>query len=329
MDSYLNRRKRPKHQKLKLVLFLAFVIVAVLICAPWLQKEDYETLGIQSVPTPSTPIKAVTNLVADTLPTTIEENIPLSLASTVQQALDGTTASYSIAIKKLDNDESYYLNEHQSYEAGSLYKLWVMATVFQQIQNGALQADETLTQKASVLNTKFRIDPQDAEITGGTITMTTTDALSQMITISHNYAALLLTEKIRLSSVANFLKQHGFTRSTVGTTGAAPTTTASDVSLFFDKLYTGKLANPEYTGKMIQLLKKQQLNNKLPKYLPTNVTIAHKTGEIGGFSHDAGIVYAPTGKYIISILSESDTPSQTEELIAKISDAVYKYFSLN
>ncbi len=71
--------------------------------------------------------------------------------------------------------------------------------------------------------------------------------LNQMITISHNYAALLLTEKVKLSTVAKFLQTNGFKESNVGTNGEAPVTTPSDIALFLEKLYKGQLANPTYT----------------------------------------------------------------------------------
>ena len=46
---------------------------------------------------------------------------------------------------------------------------------------------------------------------------------------------------------------------------------------------------------MLELLKAQTLNDKLPKYLPDQVIMAHKAGELDDVSHDAGIVYSPAG----------------------------------
>jgi beta-lactamase class A len=90
----------------------------------------------------------------------------------------------------------------------------------------------------------------------------------------------------------------------------------------------GELANAEYTAKMIDLLKAQRLNNKLPRFLPEGTVIAHKTGELGLFSHDGGIVYLPDGnEYIIVVLSETLYPSAAEERIAELSKEVYSYFA--
>lgn len=246
-----------------------------------------------------------------------------ALETIIKKSLTGNESSFGIIIKNLKSDEGYYLNEHLVFESASLYKLWIMATTYKQIQTGKLAENEPLNQTIRILNQKFGIDEEFAELTEGSITLTVNDALNQMITISHNYASLLLTEKIKLSNVVTFLNEHGLTESAVGTAGDSPTTTAYDTALFLEKLYQGEFADKEHTDKMILLLQNQRLNNKLPKYLPENTKIAHKTGELGLFTHDAGIIYTPKGDYIIVILSKSEDPSTAEEQISQISKAVY------
>lgn len=250
----------------------------------------------------------------------------VGLKETVEQAMVGTKGTYAVAIKNFKTGETYYRNEHKIFKSGSLYKQWIMATAFAQIQNKKLEEDEILSEKISVLNEKFNINPQDAELTEGVITLSVKDAISQMITISHNYAALILTERIRLSSASSFLKNNSFTESQAGVNGEYPTTTAFDTELFFEKLYKGELVNKKYSERMLEILKKQTLNDKLPKYLPKNVIVAHKTGEIDFLSHDGGIVFTPQGDYIIVVLSKSDMPSAAEDRIAKVSQAVYEFF---
>lgn len=255
-----------------------------------------------------------------------EKTIPRSLKEAVEKALVRTKGTYGIAIKNLKTGESYYLNERRVFETGSLYKVWILATAFDKIEKGMLKEDEILSQDVSLLNEKFNIASESAEMTEGKITLSVKDAMEQMITISQNYAALLLTEKLKLFSVAAFLTENGFRESTVGTDGSQPTVTPADMALFFEKLYKGELVDEENTDKMLSLLKRQRLNDKLPKYLPQDTIIAHKTGELGWFSHDAGIVYAPGGNYIIVVLSESSSPAGAKDRIVEVSKAVYEYF---
>jgi beta-lactamase class A len=252
------------------------------------------------------------------------ENSKPNLHKTVLKALLGAKGSYSVSVENLKTKEKESLFGDKVFKVGSLYKLWIMGETFRQIQAGLLSEDEVLSEDVSVLNKDFNIDPESAELTDGTIVLTVRAALKQMIDISHNYAALLLTKKIKLSNVAEFLKTNGFNASHVGGT---PTSTADDIALFYKKLYKGEFANKQYTLEMSDLLKAQTLNDKLPKYLPKGTVVAHKTGEIEYLSHDAGIIYTPNGDYIVVVLSESDYPLGAEERIAQISKSVFDYFS--
>lgn len=251
-------------------------------------------------------------------------NFPVSknLKKQMQQTMADAKGIYGIAIKNLKTDESFFANEYRQFDAGSLYKLWLMVTVMKKIETGEVQEDEILYGDIAALNQEFEISPEAAELTEGSVSLTVRDALLQMITISHNYAALLLTERVKLSTMQAFLEENKFTGSSLGN----PKTTPYDIMLFFEKLYKGEFGNKENTQKMINMLKQQTLNSKLPKYMPETVQIAHKTGEIGFFTHDAGIVFTDKGDYIIVVLSESDFPPGAEDRIAKVSKAVFEYF---
>lgn len=324
MSHLLETGERQKKKRLLLFLIIIFVlgigyfeVRKYILIKPAVSQKVLSSITVKSTPasTPTIPLS----------PTIYERKT--SLSDAINTALLGTQGTYGVAVENLKTGESYFLNEHRTFEAGSLYKLWVMATVYSQIKDGVLSEDNILSEDVPVLNEKFYITPEDAEQTEGKITLSVSDALNQMITVSDNYSALLLTEKIRLSRIASFLKDNELIESTVGTTGDDPTTTAYDVALFFKKLYKGELNEPQYSEKMLNLLKAQKLNNKIPKYLPNGIVIAHKTGEIYGFSHDTGIVYTPNGDYIIALFSESNDPSQAEERLASLSKAVYSYLA--
>lgn len=304
IDSYIaeiNQRRSRNNFKTRIFAFFILIFLVGLV--------------IYSLLNTSTVIKFTKDL-------TLNQKID----NAIQKQLEGTKGNYAIVIKNLKTGENYSVNENKTYDAGSLYKLWVMAAVYQQIQSGILDEDKILSEDTATLNEEFNISSDAAELIEGAITLSVRDALNQMITISHNYAALLLTQKVKLLQVANFLNKYGFKESSVGISGESPKTTASDIALFFEKLYKGELANQENTAKMIELLKKQQLNDKLPKLLPQGTHVAHKTGEIDYQTHDGGIVYSPKGDYIIVIMSDSNMPQAAADREARVSKAVYDFF---
>lgn len=311
------RRRRIRRRKFLRFLLLIILSTGLLFTTiTWVLKvQSQKTINVASA------IHA-----KDTLTSQNSTHNAEGLQRALQHELHGTTGHYGIIFLNLKTGETYFSEENRVYKSASLYKLWIMATAFEHMRDGKLKETDILSENALTLYEKFQLATESAELKDKTITLSVKEALEKMIIISDNDAALLLAAKIRLSNVTDFLKRQGFTQSKVGVTDGYPLTTSFDIALFFKKLYRGELTTPEYTDKMLSLLKRQRLNEKLPKQLPAEITVAHKTGELNEFTHDAGIVYTPQGDYIIVVLSESEFPPQAKERVADISKAVYTYF---
>lgn len=239
----------------------------------------------------------------------------------VTSVLSQREGEYAIFYKDLATEEEYTQRAHMVYPSASLYKLWIMGEAFRQIDVGAIKKEDVLKESVENLNKKFNIASESAERKDGDVELSVEDALEKMIIVSDNYAALLLSAKIRLSGVSNFLTTNGFVESTIG---VPPKTSAYDIGRFFEKLYKGEMGGQLYSKEMLAILGRQRLNDRLPKYLPDSVIIAHKTGELDGYKHDGGIIYAAKGPYILVVLSKSDDLAYAAETIALVSKAVYE-----
>lgn len=246
------------------------------------------------------------------------------LDDVVRNSQEGTRGNYAIVIKNLKSNDIFMQNEHLVFESASLYKLWVMGAVYKQIKEGKIKEDDILSWDISLLNNFFEIEsPSLGELSSGVITLTVSDALHQMITISHNYSALMLVEKIGISNLKKFIQELGLKETFVDNHSR---TTAYDLVIFFEKLYNGQIIDKKYSNKMIALLKDQQINDRIPRFLPKSISIGHKTGEIDNFKHDAGIVFAPKGDYIFIVLTKSESPVGAAERIATLSKEIFEFF---
>lgn len=247
-----------------------------------------------------------------------------TLDANIHQELKSVPGEYAIVVKHLGSGETFEFKADKKFQSASLYKLWIMATSYQEIQSGRLTKTEELKNTAEKINETMGIATESAEIKEGEIVMSVRLALEKMITVSHNYAAILLSDRLGYRKIATFLKTHGLNNSSYKT---PPTTTASDIALFYEKLYKGELANSFYTQEMIDLLARQELNDRIPKYLPEDTRVAHKTGELGSIKHDTGIVFTEKGDYILVVLTETKSPQTAVGTIAKISEKVFRYYS--
>ena len=242
-------------------------------------------------------------------------NAPSGLSGVVDTSLVNTTGTYGVVIRNLKTGETYEKNADKKFQTASLYKLWIMATVMSQLEKDEYEESLVLSDSVSELNRIFGISPEYAELTEGTVTYTVHEAIEQMITISHNYAALLLTRKAKLANVRTFLAAHNLNNSSPG---EPPTTTASDIDSFFEQLYRGRLAGPKKTEEMIAILQRQKLNEKLPKLLPPKTAIAHKTGGRYFRAEDTGSLR--------EIFREIDKLERTEVTVEKYLRYEERYF---
>lgn len=311
--------KRKPYKKLFSTILFFILLASTLV---WLTREFGTNL--RKGKTYASPLISASSLT--TTPTKQSTTIS-EMQTIVEKATEDSKTKFGIVIEDIKKGEVYLKEAHLVFNSASLYKLWVMATVYQQIEKGELSEDEVLSESVSLLNSTFNIDPDSAEQTEGTTTGSVKSLLERMITISDNYSAMLLSKKVGVSTITSFLTKHFFKDSSMGSQNTMPTTTAFDIALFLEKLYHGELNNTENTDKMLALLQRQKKNNKLPKYLPTDTLVAHKTGELGTATHDGGIVYSPKGSYIIVVFAESSSPGKAEEEIAQLSKSIYAYFT--
>ena len=77
---------------------------------------------------------------------------------------------------------------------------------------------------------------------------------------------------------------------------------------------------------MLALMATETFDNGLRAAVPAAVAVAHKTGNWDGATHDAGIVLAPRGPYVIVLLSARAGDSA---VIKNLASLVYTYFESN
>lgn len=243
------------------------------------------------------------------------------LVKIIEKRLQNELGTYGLVTKNLRTGETYVYNEQSQFTAASLYKLWVMAVAFEQINQGNLRETDSVSLSRGQIEEIQGFWQEDVK---GDAYYSVADAIEQMITVSDNDSALTLYTHIGEDKVSDFLKRNNFISSSFE---SLPKTTPKDIADYLEKLYKGTIVNREYSDKMLELLFSQRLNDRIPKYLPQDVRVAHKTGELDTFKHDAGIVELDNNDYILVVLTDTPTPQNAAEVTALISKDVYDYFS--
>jgi beta-lactamase class A len=189
------------------------------------------------------------------------------------------------------------------FDAGSLYKLFVLWQTQIAIHNGVLTDTTDLTLTAA--NDRSDEDGYSLGAYGDTVSVTTARRL--MIEASNNTAAVLLGEYFGWGTIQQLARSHGFTATTLVD---QQTTSANDVARFFDGVVNQTLdprLGPNDYALMLSLLENQEVDTKLSTGFPSDVVFAHKTGDVTGAHHDAGVLFLPGDRAIcITVLTAGD-----------------------
>ncbi len=74
-----------------------------------------------------------------------------------------------------------------------------------------------------------------------------------------------------------------------------------EAAKILELLYRGQWVSPQASEGMLDIMKICRTNSRIPKNLPEDTVVAHKTGTIDRLCVDIGIVYAPKGDYILCL----------------------------
>ena len=105
--------------------------------------------------------------------------------------------------------------------------------------------------------------------------------------------------------------------------------TAREIGQLFAKMARGELVSKEASALMIDILKKQQVNDRLPRYLGDGIEIAHKTGDGQPWvANDAGIIWVKGQPIVIVVLAGHHRGSANELRTAegRIAAVVAKHY---
>jgi len=108
--------------------------------------------------------------------------------------------------------------------------------------------------------------------------------------------------------------------------------TPKEMTRLLELITEGKAVSEKSCQKILEIMAKCQTGPyRIPKYLPSKeVILQRKTGSLPGIRNDVGIITINKSgkKYIIScFIKEAENNYEAEEVIARISQKVYNYFS--
>ena len=199
----------------------------------------------------------------------------------------------------------------------SLYKLGVMVEAERRVEAGQLHYSDIIT-----IEDEDITEDGSFELAGTELTLD--EALEAMITISDNGTALALwhvlgPENINATleglGIKNFHVFLNFDEDNIATPRA--------VGTLLSMLAKRQLISAAASDRMLARLERQQINDRLPAELPEGVVVAHKTGNLPGLTHDAGIIFTPSGPRVVVAMTWDAFDADAYAFIANVGSVVY------
>ena len=238
-----------------------------------------------------------------------------------------------IVVKDLETGWELSYEKAKLFPSASLAKIPLMAACFWAADQGRIKLDRNITLKSS---DKLTGSGVLKDMPDGTV-FSVERLIGLMIYDSDNTATNIITNLMGIDYLNSMFKAFGLKNTVLSRKiadyqlrdqGIENYTTAEDMAFLLDKMYHRTIGNKSVSDQCICMLKLTRTNDRIPKYLPVDITIAHKTGLEKEVCHDAGIVFTTKGDFIICVLTKhaNSNSALSKEFIARVAARVYKYF---
>ncbi|WP_294143604.1 serine hydrolase [uncultured Clostridium sp.] len=214
------------------------------------------------------------------------------------------SGSKSVIVENMRTGEKIEINRNEIFPAASLIKLPILLTLFSMAEKGQI-----------VLETRVEVT-KDCHVGGfgvlkdleNGLNPTLRDLAVLMITLSDNVATNLLIDMIGMPEINCEITSLGLNDTALRRkmmdaeakeAGLDNDTSAADIR----RILKAVLKSP-FREEILDILFRQQCNNKLPVFMGEEIRFAHKTGDLPGVEHDAGIICANGEEIIVVVLTK-------------------------
>lgn len=248
----------------------------------------------------------------------------------ISEFLGQQKGKVSIVLKDLGQAKWIYLeDESRQVPSASTIKILIMAEAFRQVENGNFS-----------LNQKVHIKQKD-KVPYSIISDLTTDLytfrdlITLMIIVSDNTATNVLIDLLGYPSINRMAQDLGLNSTVLQRRmmdfdatkeGRQNYTSPLDMAKLVESIHNQSILSQQSCDLMIDIMKRQKDKAMIGKYIPEDIVVAHKTGELENLNHDIGILYLSGKPYLLGVfVTEADGNLMAREIIAKGSKIIYEY----
>lgn len=235
----------------------------------------------------------------------------------------------SIFIKDIKTNQQLGINSSKPFPSASLVKLPIMAALYKAHEEGRVNLNASLA-----IQRKHKVrDSSRLYFARSGTKFPIRELIKRMITESDNTATNVLVDALGFGYLNEKFVEFGLKNTDLKRgvmdlkwrrAGIENYTSAEDMALVLEKIYRGELVSAAASAEMLDVLKKQKVNDRIPRWLPDSLVIAHKTGLLHDTVSDCGIVFTAEGDFIICVLTADIRGyHMAKKFIGRIAECTY------
>ena len=255
------------------------------------------------------------------------------LSERLQRVVDSAPVEAGVSVRDLSGRfgfEEVDVNGMLRPKAASVIKLWILAELLRQVDCGQRSLDEgVLVRQSDVVDGTGELQHESFPQV-----VTLKRLVEYMIKFSDNTAANVIIDQLGGFAAVNSLidstnlKQTVLERKFLDTAaearGEENYLSAEDVVSLLGAVWDGNILTEDSRVLMVEFMREQTINDKIPAALPPGVPVAHKTGELPDTSHDVGYFLIP-GSELAVAFTTSGPKELGDETVRELARTVYDF----
>lgn len=246
----------------------------------------------------------------------------------IEKIISQVEGNVCINFYDLNKNKGFSINGDKKVLSASMIKLLILAELMKKISENKFSLSDTIMIVDSM---KTGGDGVLKELNTGHH-FTLKELATLMIVVSDNQATNILIDFLGMENINQLGKELRLKKTFLGRKmmdaearkkGYDNYICADDISLLLKLIYQEKLINKEASQLMLDILLRQQQGERLQRYLPSDIKIAHKCGDLDNLENDGGIIWIGDRIYILVVLTSGMSNLQCKQTIGKISKFVY------
>lgn len=255
-----------------------------------------------------------------------------AMETAVRKKIAAFRGEVGLVIRDLGTGWTIQVDPDKAFPAASMVKVPIMAACLEAQREGLLSLDDRMTLKRSDKTSGSGLLRKRRS---GTV-FTVNNLVELMVAHSDNTATNMLIDRLGFDYLKEAFLEMGLATTNLVRKmmdfdsrgkGIENYTTAREMADILERMYRRDCFCPEVSGRCLDYLRSQKVNDRIPRFLPKNVVVAHKTGLEREVCHDAGIVYTDRGDFLISVFTRTTRgPRTAKSLISSVSALAYKVY---